>query len=63
MKCPYANVIDNSNLLFVNIQCYCMATSNPGNRRAEQTTVGVDLEKCANSKRDAFENCPYYKKG
>lgn len=67
MKCPYADVIDRSNFLFVNIQCYCMANSNPGNdpRRntSGRTEVGVDLNKCCSERGDEYKNCPFYRKG
>ncbi|MCM1507397.1 MAG: hypothetical protein NC177_09730 [Ruminococcus flavefaciens] len=63
MVCPYANLIDKLGIFFVNLDCYCMASSNLGNKRSDQTKVGVDLEKCANANRDAFRDCPFYKKG
>lgn len=67
MKCPYADVIDKSNFLFVNVDCYCMASSNPGNNPAKnvsgRTKVGVDFSKCCSEHGTAFENCPFYKKG
>lgn len=62
MQCPYANVIDKSGVFFVNIDCYCMAPANPGNRNSEQTKVGVDLNKCANNNKDEYLTCPHYKK-
>ncbi len=67
MKCPYADVIDKSNLLFINIKCYCMAKSNPGNdprrNNSGRTEVGVDLNKCNSDYGDYFKDCPFYKKG